>query len=108
MTDLLDGISEKTTKAVLLDRLRQAARKLAGFEDEKVGRLQEIEERVRAKYAGRDNNLKQIMVSSSVEEWKEAVDFLDNFDDLLPPALARMNEGAKVLLTAGESDGENG
>lgn len=95
---ILDGITEKTTKADLMGRLRDAAKKLATFEDEKAGRLQRIEERVRAKYTGNERDIKQALVSATEQEWIELIDFLENFEDLLPLALVRLHDGAKILV----------
>jgi hypothetical protein len=93
VTDVLEGISQKTTKADLMDRLRKAARRIGVLEDENVKRMQEIEEKVRASL--KPVKLVTVMCSSTPEEWKEAVDFLENFDGYLPSSLARVREGAK-------------
>jgi hypothetical protein len=90
---VLEGISQKTTKADLLDRLRKAAKAIAGYEDAAAKRMQEIEERVRASL--KPVTLITVMCSSTPEEWKEAVDFLENFEGYLPSSLARIREGAK-------------
>jgi hypothetical protein len=92
---ILEGINEKTPKATLLDRLRTAAKSLAGYEDERVRKMQEIEERVRATLKPVD--LRQIIVSSSVEEWQATADFLDEFEGFLPASLARLREGIKQV-----------
>lgn len=93
MTEVLEGITQKTTKAELMDRLRKAAKRLGVLEDENVKKMQEIEERVRATI--KPVTLITVMCSSTPEEWKEAVDFLENFDGYLPSSLARIREGAK-------------
>lgn len=90
---VLDGITQKTTKADLLGRLREAARKIGVYEDEAAKRMQEIEEKVRS--ALKPVKLVTVMCSSTPEEWKEAVDFLENFEGYLPSSLARIREGAK-------------
>jgi hypothetical protein len=90
---VLEGISTKTTKADLLDRLRKAASKIAGYEDQDAKRMQEIEEKVRASI--KPVTLITVMCSSTPEEWAEAVDFLENFEGFLPSSLARIREGAK-------------
>jgi hypothetical protein len=90
---VLEGITPKTTKADLMGRLRDAAKKIAGFEDESAKRMQEIEEKVRASL--KPVTLITVMCSSTPEEWKEAVDFLENFEGYLPSSLARIREGAK-------------
>jgi transcription elongation factor GreA-like protein len=98
MTSLLDDVDERTPRAKLYAKLREAARLLLEREDKKVARLQEIEERVRAKYAGRQHDAIQLVVSSTHDEWADVVDFLENFDDLLPIALHRVHEGAKMAI----------
>lgn len=90
---VLEGVTTKTTKADLLSRLRKAAKQIAGYEDENARRMQEIEEKVRSSL--KPVTLKTVMISSTPEEWQEAVDFLENFDGYLPSSLARVREGAK-------------
>lgn len=98
MSDVLEGITTKTTKADLMSRLRKAAKAIAGYEDEHVRRMQEIEEKVRAEL--KPVQLKTVMCSSTPDEWAEAADFLDNFDGYLPSSLARVREGAKEAAKA--------
>ena len=93
MKSLLEGVTPKTTKADLLDRLRKAAKKIAGFEDERAAKMQEIEEKVRASL--KPVSVKTVMVSSTPDEWTEVVDFLENFEGYLPASLVRLREGAK-------------
>lgn len=93
MSGVLEGVTPKTTKADLLSRLRKAAKQLAGYEDENAAKMQEIEERVRGSL--KPVTVKTVMCSSTPEEWKEVVDFLDNFEDYLPSSLVRIREGAK-------------
>lgn len=90
---VLEGVTPKTTKADLMKRLRDAAKKIAGYEDQNAAKMQEIEERVRASL--KPVELRTVMISSTPEEWGEAVDFLENFDGYLPSSLARVREGAK-------------
>lgn len=90
---VLEGVTPKTTKADLLERLRKAAKIITGYEDENAKKMQEIEEKVRASL--KPVTLKTVMISSTPEEWGEAVDFLENFEGYLPSSLARVREGAK-------------
>ncbi len=96
MSEVLEGITPKTTKADLMDRLRKAARRLAGYEDENVARMQAIEEKVRR--SARVYDLRQVVVSSTNEEWKETLEFLNEFEECLPPSLARFRDGVHVLV----------
>ncbi len=93
MTEVLEGVTAKTTKDELLKRLRSAARKLAGYEDERVKRMQEIEEKVRASL--KPVTLKTVMCTSTPDEWRAAAEFLGEFEGYLPSALARIQEGAR-------------
>lgn len=95
---ILEGVDENTTRVELLRRLREAAEKLHVREDSRVGKLQEIEERVRKSYAGTQEPLLQIIATASEKEWAAAVDFLENFAELLPVALLRLHDGAKGAL----------
>lgn len=97
-TNVLEGITEKSTKAQLLDRLRDAAKRLAGQEDARVAKLQEIEERVRAKYTATNTDLRQVLCTATKQEWQEIIDFFENFGDVLPPVLKRFNDGAKAAV----------
>jgi hypothetical protein len=96
VTDLLEGVDESTPRNVLLARLRDAAGLLFQRQDAKVARLQEIEERVRRDFAGTQANLIQVLATASDQEWREAVDFLANFEGLLPVALLRLYDGVKT------------
>lgn len=104
--DILDGVTANSSRAVLYGKLREAARQLFERADKQVAELQEIEERVRAKYANRNEALVQIIATSTESEWGDAVDFLENFKDMLPVALYRVHDGAKTAL--GRQDDEVG
>lgn len=105
-TGLLDDVTADTPRNVLLAKLREAAAQLFERSDKKVAELQEIEERVRAKYANRNEALVQIIATSTEAEWSDAVDFLENFKDMLPVALYRVHDGAKTAL--GRQDADDG
>jgi|SRR4051794_26887061 len=96
--DFLEGVNERTTKAVLLDKLREAARWRAGAEDDRVKRLQEIEERVRAQFGPSDVELRSVTLKSTPEEFEEMIDFLDNFQDIMPIAMKRLLAGALSVV----------
>jgi len=95
MSNLLEGINEKSTKAELLERLRTGAKEIAGFSDERVKRMIEIETQLRSQM--NPVALRKVIVSATKEEWAETVDFLENFQDYLPSTLARVLEGAKEV-----------
>lgn len=99
---LLEGITERTTKADMLKRLREGAKKLAGYEDQRVARMQEIEEKVRASL--KPVTLKKVIITSTPEEWKDAAAFLEEFEGYLPSALARIQEGAREAAGLTTSD----
>jgi hypothetical protein len=98
-SDPLDGISEKSTKSQILEAANKLADKVRGYERQRTSKLGEIEKRVRSKYKPGDlPNLHNVIVTSTEEEWKDVIEFLDEFDDVLPVALARIHEGGKLLL----------
>ncbi len=104
-TDPLEGISEKSTKAEMLTALNKLADKLRSHEKQRTGRLAEIEDRVRTKYRPGDvPELHNVILVATIEEWADAIDFLENFEDLLPVALSRVRQGGRILL--GPKDGE--
>lgn len=98
--DVLAGIDpKKTTKKELLDRLDQAAGIIFGFRRQKVTQLQELEASIRAKHAAHQRDpLMQIIVQGTDAELREAIEFLHDFDDLLPATLERLVAGSRVLL----------
>lgn len=104
--DPLEGVSTKTTKEELMNRLREAAAKLRIADRTQKAKLQEIEDRLRAKSAGTaPEALRQVIVSATTEEWVTSVEFLEEFGDLLPPPLARLVIGGRVLLGQVEAAG---
>lgn len=100
--DLLADVNEKTTKAVLIGKLREAVRRLHAREDERVGRMQQLEEEVRAKFTGVEPDIRSITVMCTAQEFTEAADFLDNFQDIMPMALHRMQAGMKAVQQDGQ------
>lgn len=94
---LLEGVTTATTKAQLLDKLREADRQLQGVQDARVGQLQELEERLRAKFQAARRDTRQILLVADVDELTTAIDFLENFEDLLPSALARVYDGMCIV-----------
>lgn len=105
MSSILEGVDENTPRHEMLKRLREAAGKLHAREDERLGKLQAIEERVRSQYAGTQQPLIQVIATASESEWGTAVDFLDNFEGYLPVALVRLHDGVKGAL--GRTDNAN-
>lgn len=97
-SSILEGVDENTPRSELLKRLRAAADDLFKRDDARVSRMQEIEEDVRRRWSGREANLVQIIATSTEEEWGDAVDFLANFDDIIPVALFRVYDGARSAL----------
>lgn len=95
MSNLLEGITDRSTRAELLDRLRKGAQIVAAAADARVQRMQEIEEKVRGQ--ANPTDLRKVIVSATPAEWKEAMEFLENFKDYLPSTLARVMEGAKEV-----------
>lgn len=109
--DPLEGVTKTTKKEDLMDRLRKAAAVIRRQDREKKSRLQEIEERIRAKGAVNPDELRQAIVSATEDEWKNAIEFLEEFegtgngDNLLPVSLQRLVVGGRVLLGQHEAAG---
>lgn len=98
-SDVLEGVSEKSTKAELMTKLNELADKVRGYERKRTGKLGEIEKRVRAKYTPGDiPELHNVVFASTLVEVKETKAFLDEFDDVLPLALARLRQGLQILI----------
>src|SRR5258707_1170151 len=91
--DPMDGVSTKTTKEDMMDRLRKAAAALRRNDRSQKAALQEVEDRIRAKGAPAQEELRQVIVSATADEWKESIEFLEEFDDLLPVPLQRLVVG---------------
>lgn len=100
----LEGITERTTKAEMLKKLQEMAAKLQVKDAENVGRLHEIEERIRAKRGPTNYDLRTVLVTGSAEEYEELINFLEDFEDLLPPMLMRVREGASEALKLNPDD----
>lgn len=96
--DPLEGVTAKTTKEDLMDRLRKAAAALRKDDRTNKASLAAIESRLRAKGTYAQNELKQVICSATEAEWKESVEFLEEFADLLPAALQRLVTGGRVLI----------
>jgi len=102
--DILAGVTEKTTKAELLGKLREAAKRLLAREDDRVARMQELEEKVRARFKGVEPDIRSVTLMATPEEFTELNDFLDNFEDIMPMALHRLKAGAKAVTENGGQD----
>src|SRR5690349_2766038 len=92
------GITDTTSREELLERLRKAATALRVGDRQKKARLQEIEDRLRAKGAANGADQLRVIATGSEAEWTEAIEFLEEFDDLLPPMLSRLVVGGRMLL----------
>ena len=111
--DPMDGVTPKTTKEDLMDRLRRAAAELRKSDRRRKASLQEVEDRIRAKAADglAPEILCQVIVSATESEWKESIEFLEEFEDpkdgttLLPTPLQRLVVGGHVLLGHHEAAG---
>lgn len=103
--DPMEGVTTKTTKEELMERLRNAAAALRRNDRKQKAALQEIEDRIRAKGVRTPEMLKQVIVSATEDEWKESIEFLEEFDDLLPVPLQRLVVGGHVLLGQHEAAG---
>lgn len=95
--DPLAGISDKTKKADLLERLRRASKELRGYQKGEETKLKAIEERVKKK-KGPTTDTRQVIAAADLDEWKETVEWLDQWEDYLPALLARLRRGGRELL----------
>lgn len=97
--DPLEGVTAETKKDELMERLRRAAAMLRREDNQNKKRVAEIEDRLRAKYDGQSREqLKSAIVSQTEAEWKELVEFLEEFEDLLPVGGLRIVQGGRILL----------
>lgn len=103
--DPLEGVDTDTSREVLMERLRRAAAGLRGQDRGNKAKLQEIEDRLRAKGAVKHEQLQQVIVSATNAEWNESIEFLEEFEDLLPVGLQRLVVGGRVLLGQHEAAG---
>lgn len=99
--DYLAGVTQKTSKAELIDRLEKATEVIREQHRNEASRLRQIEQRVRRTWAGRKwtgGDLMQVIVQGSEDELKEAVEFMADLEDVLPPTLQRLLIGARTLI----------
>jgi transcriptional/translational regulatory protein YebC/TACO1 len=85
---------------LLHKRDTQLADKQAALDDERLAKMQEIEERIRAAFQPRDINLRSVTLMSTEEEFTELIDFLENFEDIMPVAMHRLLLGARAATGA--------
>lgn len=98
--DVMEGLNTRTTKGELMDRLERASGIINRLRGKEVKRTAMIEERVRAKWSGKGSAqpLFQLLVQGTETEVQEAVEFLADFEDIVPHFLQRVQSGAKALL----------
>lgn len=113
--DILEGITDKTPKLEIKDRLTQAAgiikdlrNKLGLAATAEQREMDAIKKRVRVKYQSAEGGaLLNVIVGSSDKEWTSTQDFLAEFDGILPPPLQRLQTGIKVLFDQHQRDSES-
>lgn len=91
-----------------MNRLRRAAAELRKSDRQRKATLQQIEDRLRAKSgAVAEIDLRQVIVSATEDEWKESIQFLEEFEteDLLPLSLQRLAIGGRTLFQQIEAAG---
>lgn len=103
--DPMEGVTSKSTKEDLMERLRRAAAALRRADRSQKARLQEIEERLRAKGEVTQEHLKFVIVGATEPEWQDSIEFLEEFEEMLPIALQRQVLGGRVLLGQHEAAG---
>lgn len=101
-SDPLEGVTSKTTKDELMERLRKAAAALRRDAKQKRKRLDEVEDRLAAKreasIGSYGQELRQAIFSMTDEEWTELIEFLEEFEDLSPVGVRRLIVGGRILL----------
>src|SRR4051812_46206933 len=105
--DPLEGVTARTTKSELFDRLGRAGKKIARLQAKDLSRTKDIEDRVREKWASRQrSDLFQIIVQGTEEEAKEAAEFIADLSDeqgsVAPHMLQRLAVGIEALMREGK------
>jgi len=97
--DPMEGVTGKTTKEELMDRLRRAGALIRSQDRKRKADLQEIEDRLVAKGENL-TPLMQCVFNATEQEWEDALAFLEEFEvkALLPTALERLAVGGRTLL----------
>lgn len=105
--EILEGITPRSTKQEMLDRLQEASKMLEGLrskltkqESDRLSKIQEIEARVRAKWESRPTEpVQNVIVSATISELEDTYQFLSEFgEELLPVPMKRLLIGSRVLL----------
>jgi hypothetical protein len=98
VSEIIEGVSATSPRDVLFGKIRELNSKLFAKQDARLAELQRIEEDVKRKFSNRNENLLQIISTSTEKEWHDGLDFLSNFEDYLPVALYRVYDGARTAL----------
>lgn len=88
----LEGISGKMSKGELLSRAQRAAETMRTIQTVARGRR-----KWQSRNPGSDE-LHTVVVTATEDEWIEAMEFLFDFNDLLPMSLKRLLEGGRVMF----------
>lgn len=103
--DPMDGITTRTKKEDLLERIKKLGDVLHGLRSERLTEIQQLEQRIRAKYKPNQfPQLKRVILASTEAELDEAYEFLKDFEELMPPALQRFHAGLAMLLSKADAD----
>jgi hypothetical protein len=96
----IDDISVTSTREAMFSKIRELWDALTTQQDERLAVFAKKEQEIRAKYAGRQQNLVAITATATEDEWKEAVDFLANWEEEMTGVLAlwRIYDGARIAL----------
>lgn len=87
----LEGVTGKMSKGELLARAQRASELMKTIQTVAVGRR---------KWQARDHSdeLHTVVVTGTEDEWIEALEFLFDFNDIIPMSLRRLLEGGRVMF----------
>lgn len=99
--DPLAGITTKTTRPQLMERLKELAKRVQQTPDtaSSTHSFDEVKKRVKAKGTpGVTTNYQTVIVLATDQEWGDTSNFLKEFDGFLPAPLQRLLTGWEALV----------
>lgn len=97
-TPTIDDIGPTSSREVLFSKIRELWGAFSKQQDERLAVFAKKEAEIRRKYAGRQENLIAITATSTDAEWREVVDFLENWEEEMPVGLWRIYDGGRIAL----------
>lgn len=104
--DPREGITTKTTKAEMMERLNKLADMFESQQKKDRNKLAKMQKDLRKKWAGRatQSSLLSVVLSGTDEEWKETLEFLEDAQELVPEPLRRLLIGLRIGWNGQEED----